>query len=459
MKIRGDEDEGGVADNLNPRQLSAGVEIVFANSERLGDFQTDPLETSTDNLIGQNLATTTCRQQDFPTGDYAKYSSMSCVELLELFLTTDFFNKIISETRVYALFKNDSDPNLTVPDLKVFISILLLSGYNQLPSKRSYWENSSDMKNILVSEAMRRDRFLQICRLIHFADNNNIDKNDKMYKLRPITDMLKKSFLEHFIPEQNLAYDESMIRYFGHHSCKQFIRGKPVRFRYKVWCLNTPSGYLINFEVYQGKNPRSNQEYEGYFGKATAPLVQMIEELGEKRLFRYNFFVDNLFTSKNLMSTLKTNGYGTTGTIRENRIPRTCPLVTKKTMEKRERGDYLSTLDKEIGILYVRWKDNKVVTIGSTCFGVEPIRNVDRFSKKESKTVAVPRPYLISQYNKSMGGTDQMDNNISCYRIGIRKKSRKNISQLEFRRNICQVLSIANIGISDAMNLDITVIV
>lgn len=434
----GEEDVGGIADNLNQRQLSAGAEVVFTNSQRLGDFESDITQNfdNTDNVAEQNLAANTvttienlvisipddmtyiegdlsCPIHDFPLGDYTKYAAMSCVELLELFLTPDLLNKIISETQSYALFKNELDPNLTVPELKVFIAILLLSGYNQLPSKRSYWENSSDMKNILVSEAIRRDRFLQICRVIHFSDNNKIDKNDKMYKLRPITDMLKKLFLKHFVPEENLAYDESMIRYFGHHGCKQFIKGKPVRFGYKVWCLNTPSGYLVNFEVYQGKNPRSNHQYEAYFGKAAAPLVQMVEELGDKKLFRYNFFFDNLFTSKNLMSTLKINGYGATGTVRENRIPRNCPLVSKKTMEKRTRGEYSSTLNKDSGILYVRWKDNKVVTVASTCFGVQPIRSVERFSKKESKTVPVPRPYLISQYNKSMGGTDQMDNNIS----------------------------------------------
>ncbi|KAJ8946657.1 hypothetical protein NQ314_008829 [Rhamnusium bicolor] len=140
---------------------------------------------------------------------------MTCVEIFESFFTPDLFDKIISETRNYALLKNEQDPNLSIPELKVFIAILVLSGYNQLPFKRSYWENNSDMKNIMVCEAIRRDRFLQICHCIHFADNNNIDRNDKMYKLRPITDMLKKTFLEHFIPEQNLAYDESMIRYFG----------------------------------------------------------------------------------------------------------------------------------------------------------------------------------------------------------------------------------------------------
>lgn len=437
----GDEEDGGIADNLSAKQLRAGAEIVLDNSERLGD-QSD-LANTFDSPVVQNeavdpgenqipraknavpitisLPTTfsfidgdlTSAIQEFPSSDYSKYSEMSCIELFELFFSKDLIETIISQTRKYAIFKNAPDLNITPSEMKVFLSILVLSGYNQLPSKRSYWENNEDMKNLLVSRAMRRDRFLQICRFIHFADNNTIDKDDKMYKLRTLTDALKKAFLDHFVPEQNLAYDESMIRYFGHHGCKQFIRGKPVRFGYKVWSFNTPSGYLINFEIYQGRNPRSNPEYEKAFGKPTAPMIQMIEELGEKRSLRYNFFFDNLFTSKNLLTTLKCNGFGGTGTMRENRISADCPLTSKKAMEKRSRGEYSSTLDRENGILYVRWTDSKVVTVASTCFGIQPIKSVDRFSKQHSRIIQVPRPDLILKYNQSMGGTDQMDNNIS----------------------------------------------
>lgn len=82
------------------------------------------------------------------------------------------------------LFKNFPDLNISVSELKVFLGILILSGYNILPSKRSFWKNAKEMKNELVPDAMRRDRFLQICRFIHFADNNAIDSSDKMYLSR-----------------------------------------------------------------------------------------------------------------------------------------------------------------------------------------------------------------------------------------------------------------------------------
>lgn len=423
-----DEDEGGVADNLSARQLLAPAEVLFGNKNRLGMEDNEVVDhcEAISSPCSDTITVATkpiapkfiqgdlqppCRE--FNSGSFSKYSSMSCVEIFELFFSDELLHNIITESANYALFKNSADPQFSIEEMKVFIGILILSGINVLPTKRSYWENSKDMKNEMISDAMRRDRFLQITKYIHFANNHNVDAMDKMYKLRQLTDYLKKKFLEHFVPEPNLAYDESMIRYFGRHGCKQFIRGKPVRFGYKVWCLNAPSGYLINFEIYQGKNPRSNPNYELVFGKPTAPLLQMIEELGDKKSFCYNFFVDNLFTTANLLCTLKANGYGGTGTLRQNRVPPNCPLPPIEQMKKKARGAYSSALEQESGIMYVRWMDNSVVTMASTSFGVAPVKPVDRFSRKDKKKVGIPRPDLVMQYNRNMGGTDQMDNNIS----------------------------------------------
>ena len=135
-----------------------------------------------------------------------------------------------------------------------------------------------------------------------------------------------------------MDYDESMVAYYGKHSCKQFIRGKPIRFGFKVWSLNTVSGYLVNFEVYQGMNPRRNSTYDENFGKAAAPLVQMIEDIREaKQPLPYHFYFDNLFTGVKLLAFLKERGYAGTGTIRENRVPKDCHLTSDEEKERHLR--------------------------------------------------------------------------------------------------------------------------
>ncbi|KAL4132154.1 hypothetical protein QTP88_009361 [Uroleucon formosanum] len=314
-----------------------------------------------------------------------------------------------------------------------------------------------------VCNAMRRDRFLQICRFIHCADNTQIDAKDKAWKIRPLMNMIKNKCLENFVPQKHLAYDKSMVKYFGKHGCKQFIRGKPIRFGYKMWCINTNDGYLINFELYQGKDPRENEKYNSIFGKAVSPLIVMLEDLpNSKKNLPYSLYMDNLFTGINVFNYLKYLGYSAIGTIRQNRIPKNCPLTDKNKFSKKERGSFETAIEKK-GILLVRWMDNAVVTMASTDVGTEKVSSVKRYSQKHKKHINVSRPKLIAQYNQYMGGTDQMDQNIATYRIGVRgkkwwwpiftwlleipmnnswtlykKANSKQITQLEFRRELVQ---------------------
>ncbi|XP_060879200.1 piggyBac transposable element-derived protein 3-like [Metopolophium dirhodum] len=354
----GDEDGSGLVDNLSSRQLTANAEIRLGNKERVGDFCNElvqPIDISSTSISTHRSPSVETlvltlekhrkwlearkkskqisrwekgadfdieRPASFPEPDYSRYKSMSAIEIFEKFIDTEIVEHLVVETRRYALFLNCPDPNITEEEIRVFIAILY------------------------------------ICRLLHLANNIDINQNDKAWKIRPVIEMLKKKCIENFIPEQHLAYDESMVKYFGRHSCKQFIRGKPIRFGYKVWCLNTKDGYLVNFELYQGKSPKANTVYEQLFGKAASLLLVLIDEISaEKRQLNYSLYMDNLFSA--------------IGTIRENRIPKDCPLQNKKLFTKKERGYFETAMDKNDGLLYVRWMDNAVVTMISTSCGTK----------------------------------------------------------------------------------------
>lgn len=133
------------------------------------------------------------------------------------------------------------------------------------------------------------------------------------------------------------------IPYFGKHGCKQFIRGKPIRFGYKSWSLCTPSGYMVNFEIYQGKGSKGNTDYDCY-GKCAAPLLSMLDDIPEDvKPLKFHLYFDNLFTGFPLLIHLKDRGYEATGTIRDNRIPRNCPFPSKAAMGKEPSGTFKST--------------------------------------------------------------------------------------------------------------------
>lgn len=425
-----DEDNGGLVDNLNGRQLAAPALAVHGKENDSDDDDDNDDRDAIPDVTRFTLNRAVCKtwidgdiesRNDFPKSDFSKYKDMSPVEIFELMIDNAVIDLLVKESNKYALFLNCANPQITAEEMRCFLGILFVSGYNDLPSKKSYWDSGVDMRNIMVADAMRRDRFITIMRFLHCNDNNKLDNTDKMSKVRPLMNLLKNNFQAHHVVTEHNNFDESMIKYYGKHGCKQFIRGKPIRFGYKVWSLNTEDGYLANFQIYQGKSTKPNSTYESLFGKPAAVFVVMLDELPEKQL-KYSFYFDNLFTSLNLLVHLKERGYEGTGTIRANRIPKSCPILRKKEMERKQRGIVDSTISKEDGLIVVAWKDNSVVYVASTCYGVQPRDWVKRYSAAEKKIITVSRPNLIRAYNQYMGGTDRMDEDIANYRIGIRGK-------------------------------------
>ncbi|KAL0159550.1 hypothetical protein M9458_043275, partial [Cirrhinus mrigala] len=96
-------------------------------------------------------------------------------------------------------------------------------------------------------------------------------------------------------------------------------------------------------------------------------------------------FVHNYFTSLEIVQYLKDKNCRYTGTARDNKIGK--PLLKSiKDMEKKTvpRGmhDYITSDD---GVLALRWKDNRVVTLLSTDMGMEPISSVYRYCSDTKK--------------------------------------------------------------------------
>ena len=306
--------------------------------------------------------------------------------------------------------------------MKIFWGILLVSGLCPVSSQRLFWKVNSVCQNRFVSNAMRRNRFEKIMQYIHFADNSTLGAtSDKYAKIRPLARLLKR-FGQHFQPEEKLSHDEAMIEYFGRHVCKQCIRGKPIRFGYKVWCLNTGDGYLASFDLYQGQTYEGNKENEEVFGKCGATVLKNLHSLSaDKQKLPFKLYFDNLFTSLHLLQHLKSSGYGATGTLQENRC-RKCPLTPIANVKKLPRGSAEYVADTANRIVICRWMDNSVVTIASTCHTNQSSTKVQRYSQKEKKRIQIDCPDVIREYNKHMGGTDRQDKNIAKYRISFRGK-------------------------------------
>jgi DNA excision repair protein ERCC-6 len=94
-----------------------------------------------------------------------------------------------------------------------------------------------------------------------------------------------------FVPNETyFRFDESMVPYFVHHGCKQYIRGKPIRFGYMFWCGATRLGYISWFQPYQGKNTDTKHEVQSI-------VLHFSEALTEAHPGQYHSLFDNFLTS------------------------------------------------------------------------------------------------------------------------------------------------------------------
>ncbi|XP_071052955.1 piggyBac transposable element-derived protein 3-like [Onthophagus taurus] len=236
-----------------------------------------------------------------------------------------------SETERNAIEKGNHAFRVTTIEIMHFIGILLMSGYNSVARYKMYWEKSIDCNYQGILSLMSRNRFEELLRYFHVADNANLTQGDKFAKVRPLWDLLNKRWLKYYPGDRNLSIDESMIPYYGKHGAKQHIHGKPIRFGYKTFSICTRLGYLIHGELYQGASTGNTHPAFGVGGSVVLDLLSRLPPAN------YSLYMDNFFTSLPLLNELKKLGHDATETIQESRVEK-APLQDKKEMKKMKRG-------------------------------------------------------------------------------------------------------------------------
>ena len=80
---------------------------------------------------------------------------------------------------------------------------------------------------------MSKNRFFKIKSILHAANNQSLSE-PRMAKVEPLYNLLNKKVQQFGIAHEDLSIDESIVPYYGRHSCKKFVRAKPIRFRYEL---------------------------------------------------------------------------------------------------------------------------------------------------------------------------------------------------------------------------------
>lgn len=236
---------------------------------------------------------------------------------------------------------------------------------------------------------------------------------DKLFKVRPFIKSIKGNFKLQFNPHEHQSVDESMTRFKGRTTLKQYMPMKPIKRGFKMWCrADGVNGYLCDFNIYTGRNADGVEYGLGY--NVVTKLCQEIYGKWHKIIF------DNFFTGIELAQELFTKKTLCSGTIRSNRRGFPKQLCDKKKLKELSRGDVIEM--KKGPLLAVTWMDNKPVHLISTISQPQGGTIQVKRRKKDGIQQDIPCPFVVQEYNSYMGGVDNNDQLKSYYEIVVNSK-------------------------------------
>nr|CAH7730523.1 unnamed protein product [Callosobruchus chinensis]CAH7746626.1 unnamed protein product [Callosobruchus chinensis] len=189
-------------------------------------------------------------------------------------------------------------------------------GVKKLPSLKDYWSSQEEIRDSYISKVISRDRFYWLLSHLHFSDNSlqpkKGDQNfNKLYKLGSLLTTLSRTYKEFYSPTEFQAIDESMIKYKGRSSMKQYMPAKPTKRGYKVWVRADDSGFVCEFQIYTGKVGDLSEKDLG--GRVVRDLTKDLKNKNNK------VFFDNYFTSVPLAWDLKQDHIYCCGTLKKGK--------------------------------------------------------------------------------------------------------------------------------------------
>lgn len=139
-------------------------------------------------------------------------------------------------------------------EIMVVIGVTLMMSYNRLPRMSMYWSNNKSLRNEAIASAISRYRFLLLASKLYFNYPKKPNGCSKTYYIDEFLNCLKYTFNSARSEPTFQSIDESMIKFEGRSSMKQYMKDKPTKRGIKAWCrADAKTGYVCDLDVYKGK--------------------------------------------------------------------------------------------------------------------------------------------------------------------------------------------------------------
>ncbi|XP_047493846.1 piggyBac transposable element-derived protein 2-like isoform X2 [Penaeus chinensis] len=409
-----------------------GVEEAVTSSD--SDSEEDLQEKSVSSTVGEPRTLFYLRNRafvDHAPQDIAKnLGSCNLLKPIEYFLSyvsEDFLDDIAMYTNMKSIEAKGTCINTNSREIATFIGMTFAMSVIKMPRIKMYWQSKTRIP--WIAEKMSRDRFFSLRHSLKVIDDSTIleedRKVDRLWKVRPLLEAIRTRCSELPRPSK-VSIDESMIPIRGRISIRQHVPGKPFPDGLKMFVLASPSGMVLDFEIFQTKEA----------------LLSTVEKLnvkpnrtittGEAAVLRFvrsvdagtSIFFDSYFTSSNLLCDLYDRGLRGTGTIKKNVVPKAAKqkLKTEAALRKEGRGASDCQVRNDNKVAVTAWYGKKMVLMASNEFSIDDEDVCQRWSKASNTHVGMKRPRVVREYNRAMGGVDVHDQIVSYYKSPNRTK-------------------------------------
>lgn len=161
-------------------------------------------------------------------------TNKSPAEFYALLVTDDVLNEIVKNTNNFAIAKilnsqeatkcarirNWAPTNLV--EIKKFFGLVVFMGIVRLPKISDYWSKDEIMGQNLPRTVMSRNRFEILLQMLHFSEQDEENKADRLHRVRNLLNVMNHNFKENYIPGEYLCIDESVVPFRGRIIFRQY---------------------------------------------------------------------------------------------------------------------------------------------------------------------------------------------------------------------------------------------
>lgn len=322
------------------------------------------------------------------------------LDYFTLYFDNEIIEHLVTETNRYAeqFFKKtpqkkqssyyDSWNGCTASDIKCYLALLLHMGLCKMPRIECHWRSDALYNCPLCPNIMRKNEFMRLHKFFHAADNRNDTKQDKLFKIREVLNLLLKRYKKYYDLGKQITIDEKMIKFTGKITFRQHMPKKPTRFGFKVFLLcDAASGYIYNWKFYTGKDYGAESKNTAY--SVVTELVNGLEGRG------HHLFCDSYFSYMETVQQTAAKSIGYTGTVNKARLFLPDEI---KNPKKLKRGE--SVFRRNGNTMVCVYKDRKEIRVVSNMHG----------NRRDNL-----RPQALNDYQTYMRGVDVSNQNCSYY--------------------------------------------